>query len=219
MISEKVRTIIDKLWLAEPWWTIMVRDENTKTIRLWWREYDSELDTSTPDTTNQGLIYDYIRSQSEGKAVWPSRTDHFADYAVEAYVDGERRLLYSKFNDADIWISGYTDDGPQLSYVVLPWKAQEAKDYLAKWAALQVPYRANANVRVFARWADGPHLFDNAQWEELEGLAPNPSYPAQGRVVIGRPSRWVQLKLQSHTSGFELYPPLNYLASPTKREP
>src|SRR5690242_13089037 len=71
-VSQKVAPIFNNVWLDEPWWTLSVKDEKTKTIRIWFRERFDE-DESDPTGTTNGIVFDYVRAQDSGAAVWPSR--------------------------------------------------------------------------------------------------------------------------------------------------
>jgi hypothetical protein len=216
-VSEKIAPILNDIWLEEPWWTIGVRDERTKTIRFWFREKHSGDDN--PTTTTSGIVFDYVRAQELGESVWASRMTQRADFAVEAYVNGVRETLYCRFDGQDIYRMHILEGGALESYLVFPWLSLASRDKLVKWSGVTVPYAASAIVRVFIRYANNPGEFEQAKYEEVDSLPPSPNLSVQGRVNFGKTARWAQIKLQSQMYGFEIFPPVDFVATPTSRVP
>jgi hypothetical protein len=216
-VSEKIAPILKDIWLEEPWWTIGVRDDRTKTIRFWFREKPSGEDN--PTVVSQGVIFDYVRAQEIGEAVWVSTMTQMADFAVEAYVDGLRETLYCRFDGQDIWRMHVQEGGQLESSITFPWMAVGGKDRLAKWLGLTVPYASTSIIRTFIRYANNPGEFETAAFVEVDSLPPSPNLSVQGRVNFGRTSRWAQVKLQSQMYGFEVFPPVEFVQAPTSRTP
>lgn len=216
-VSEKIAPIMKDIWLEEPWWTLGVRDERTKTIRFWFREKPSG--SSSPTSTTTGVIFDYVRAQELGESVWTSTMTQLADFAVEAYVNGVRETLYNRFNSPDIFRMHVTEGGSLESSITFPWMSMATRDKVVKWQGVTVPYASTAIVRVFIRYANNPGEFESAQYEEVDSLPPSPNLSVQGRVNFGKTARWAQIKLQSQMYGFEIYPPVDFVAVPTVRVP
>jgi hypothetical protein len=214
-VADKIAPIIEDIWLEEPWWTVGIRDERTRTIRFWFRE--KPLGADDPTVTTRGVIFDYARSQELGESVWVSQMDQMADHAVEAFVSGKREVLYARFTQAGIFRLGSEEGGPLLSSVTLPWTAIQSRDKVTKWVGMVVPYGSMGDVRVFTRYASNPAEFATAQFAEVDSLAANPTITDQGRVYIGDATRWVQVKLQSQQFGMEIYPPIELISLPTER--
>lgn len=210
-VSQKIAPLLNDVWLEEPWWTIGVRDEKTKSIRFWFREVDGD---DTPVMTTNGIVFDYVRAQDSGAAVWPSRMSQLADYATEAYVDGVREVLYSKFNSQQCWRMHVDEGGTLESSVTLPWLATQSRDKTTRWTGINVPYAATADVRVFARFANNPGEFLDAGFEELQSLGQNPDIRDPAHIPFGRSSKYCQIKFQAQEFGFELYPPITLVAAP-----
>ncbi len=207
-VSQKIAPILQNIWLEEPWWTIGVRDEKTKTIRFWFRETDST------DATSEGVVFDYVRAQDTGGAVWPSRMTQMADYATEAYVDGVREVLYCMFNSPQVWRMHVDEGGTLESFVQLPWLATQSRDKTTRWTGINVPYAATADVRVFVRFANNPGEFALAQFEEVQTLGENPDIRDPAHVPFGKSAKYCQVKFQAQEYGFEIYPPLTLVAAP-----
>ena len=210
-VSQKIQPLLRDIWLEEPWWTVGVRDELTKTIRFWFRE---RLDEDDPAVTSNGLVFDYVRAQDSGAAVWPSRMSQLADYATEAYVDGVREVLYCKFNSQQVWRMHVQEGGTLESSITLPWLGTQGRDKLTRWTGINVPYAATADVRVFARYANNPGEFLDAEFEELQQLGQNPDIRDPAHVPFGRSAKYIQVKFQAQEYGFEIYPPLTLVAAP-----
>lgn len=216
-VSEKIAPILKDIWLEEPWWTIGVRDERTKTIRFWFRERPRG--ATAPKTTTSGVVFDYVRAQELGEAVWASRLTQLADFAVEAYVNGQRETLYCRFGGDDIYRMHVTEGGTLESSITFPWLSLAGRDKLVKWVGVTVPYAATAIVRCFIRYANNPGEFETAKYEEIDSLPPSPNLSVQGRVNFGKTARWAQIKMQCQTYGFEIFPPVDFVAVPTVRMP
>jgi hypothetical protein len=212
-VSQKIQPLLQDIWLEEPWWTIGVRDELTKTIRFWFRERFDVADDDPTATTN-GIVFDYVRAQDSGAAVWPSRMTQLVDYATEAYVDGVREVLYCRFSSQQVWRLHVQEGGTLESSVTLPWLGTQGRDKLTRWTGINVPYAATADVRVFARYANNPGEFANAEFEELQHLGQNPDIRDPAHVPFGRSAKYIQIKFQAQEYGFELYPPLTLIAAP-----
>jgi len=215
--SEKIAPLLNDIWLNVPWWTIGVRDEKTRTVRFWFRTLDPESDDADPTATTTGVVFDYVRAQAAGSSVWPSRMNQLADFSVEGYIDGIRETLYCRFAGADIYHMGADAGGNVESSVTLPWVEIQDKDKtaLGRWIGLSVPYRATSTLRVFIRYANHPHDFTDSEFEEVESLKANPSITDSARVFFGRTSRWAQVRFQTQDYGFELYPTLSLISSPS----
>jgi len=212
-ISQKIAPILKDIWLDEPWWTVAAKDEVTKTIRYWFRELPEE-EVDTPAMTTNGVVFDYVRAQDIGGAVWPSRMTQLADYAVEAYVNGRREVLYCRFDQPDVWRLGAQAGGALQSSVSFPWMGTQTRDKLTRWTGINVAYSSRTPVRVFGRYANHPEDFDTADFEELQSL---PAYPEIGdttHIPFGQSSKYVQIKLQAQEYGFEVFPPLSMVAAP-----
>jgi hypothetical protein len=214
--AEKIRPLLKDLWLDEPDWTVAVFDEKTQTIRFWWREKPAG--AANPTKTTTGIILDYVRAQELGEGVWTARMTQLADWAIPAYVSGQREVLYSRFDSPQIFRLGVSESGPIESFVTLPWLSREAKDKLVKWAGLVVPYSSTGPVTAEIRYANNPHEFDTATFESV-GVLPASADVDQARVPFGRPARWAQVRLRSLTYKLEIYPPVAFYAYPTAREP
>jgi hypothetical protein len=212
-VSQKIQPLLQDIWLEEPWWTIGVRDELTKTVRFWFRERMS-VDDDDPTATSNGIVFDYVRAQDSGAAVWPSRMTQLVDYATEAYVDGVREVLYCRFASQQVWRMHVQEGGTLESSVTLPWLGTQGRDKLTRWTGINVPYAATADVRVFARYANNPGEFASAEFEELQNLGQNPDIRDPAHVPFGRSAKYVQIKFQAQEYGFEIYPPLTLIAAP-----
>ncbi len=211
--SPKITHLLADLWLPEPWWTTGVFDEMTQTIRFWFRVQDV-------GNTERGLALDYVRAQELGEGVWPCRTTQMADMAIPAIVNGNREVLYVRFTGQDVFRLGTRDSDTLDCNVTLPWMAREGKDRLAKWLGVIVPYAATAGVEVSIRYASHPDQFDSAAFDLIQTLPASPGMAEQGRVLFGKPSRWAQIQLVTHTAkGMEIFPPVEIIAVPTKRVP
>ncbi len=217
-VSQKIAPIVKDIWLEEPWWTISAKDEVTKTIRIWFREL-KDTDTTNPTMTTNGVVFDYVRAQDSGGAVWPSRMTQLADYAVEAFVNGHREVLYCNFNAQDVFRMGVTAGGTLQSSVTLPWMGTQTRDKLTRWTGINVAYSSTTPVRVFGRFANHPEEFDSAEFVELQTLHAYPDIADPAHIPFGQSSKYCQIKLQSQESGFELFPPLTMVAAPrTQKE-
>jgi len=217
-VSEKVAPLLRDIWLEEPQWTVGIRDESTKTVRFWFREVDE----SDPTQTTNGIVFDYVRAQDIGDAVWPSRMGQLADYATEAYVDGVRETLYSVNDAADIWRMGAATSGAWLgtdttAYIDLPWIGTQARDKVTKWIGISVPYKSTVAIQVHVRYANHPHAFDSASFEQRDSLAASPTIATLSNIIFGGTTKWVQVRLQAATYGFEIFPPISLIAAPTTR--
>lgn len=207
-VSQKIAPILKDIWLEQPWWTIGVRDEKTKTIRFWFRETDSQ------SATSEGVVFDYVRAQDSGGAVWPSRMSQMADYATEAYVDGVREVLYCMFASQQVWRMHVDEGGTLESQITLPWLATQSRDKTTRWTGINVPYAATADVRVFVRYANNPGEFQDAAFEEVQSLGENPDIRDPAHVPFGKSAKYIQVKFQAQEYGFEIYPPLTLIAAP-----
>lgn len=217
-VSQKIAPIVRNIWLDEPWWTMSAKDEVTKTIRIWFRE-KTETDTTDPTMTTNGIVFDYVRAQDSGGAVWPSRMTQLADYAVEAYVNGKREVLYCNFNAPDVWRMGVTAGGTLQSLVDLPWMGTQTRDKLTRWTGISVAYSSTTPVRVFGRYANHPEDFDTAEFQELQTLNAYPIISDPTHIPFGQSAKYCQIRLQAQESGFELFPPLTMVAAPrTQKE-
>lgn len=212
-VSQKIAPILKDIWLEEPWWTVSAKDEQTKTIRIWFREL-AENETVTPTATANGVVFDYVRSQDTGGAVWPSRMTQLADYAVEAYVNGRREVLYCKFNSPQIWRMGVTAGGSLEYSVNFPWMGTQTRDKLTRWIGINVAYSSTTPVRVFARYANHPQEFDTAAFEEQQSLLDSPTISDPAHIPFGQSAKYVQIRLQSQDYGFECFPPLAMVPAP-----
>lgn len=211
-VSGKIIDVIADLDLVEPWWTMAVLDEQTKTIRFWFRE------TSQVRTT-AGVIFDYSRGQEEGTPVWSGEMSQMADFAAPAYVSGIRRTLYCRNNASGIQIMHQTASGTLASEIRLPWMARGARDMIAKWQGVTLQYSATAPVTVQIRHANNPHEFSSAAWTTVGTLVANPTITEQARIPFGSPSRWAQIRLTTASYGMRLYPPVIPYAHETQRPP
>ncbi len=217
-VSQKIAPIVKDIWLDEPWWTISAKDEVTKTIRIWFRE-KHDTDTTDPSMTTNGVVFDYVRAQDSGGAVWPSRMTQLADFAVEAYVNGRREVLYCNFNSPQVWRMGVTAGGTLQSSVSLPWMGTQTRDKLTRWTGINVAYSSTTPVRVFGRYANHPEDFDTAEFQELQTLNAYPIISDPTHIPFGQSAKYCQIKLQAQESGFELFPPLTMVAAPrTQKE-
>ena len=216
-VAEKIAPILNDIWLEEPWWTVGVRDERTRSIRFWFRERPVE--AAVPTKTSRGVVFDYVRAQELGEACWVSEMSQLADHAVEAYIGGRRETLYSRNTEDGVFRMHSEDGGPLISFLTLPWTALQSRDKVSRWVGMVVPYQSKGDIRVFVRYASNPAEFDDAQFEETDSLISNPTFKDQGRVFIGRPSRWVQVKLQSQEFGMEIFPPIELTSMPTEIQP
>jgi hypothetical protein len=77
-----------------------------------------------------------------------------------------------------------------------------------------VAYSSTTPVRVFGRFANHPEDFDGAEFIELQTLHAYPDITDPSHIPFGQSSKYVQIKLQSQESGFELFPPLTMVAAP-----
>jgi hypothetical protein len=220
--SGKIANLLSDLWLIEPWWTQGVFDEKTQTIRFWFRQKPG-----SPSKVNTGVIEDFVRSQELGEGVWTSTMTQVADFAVPAIINGEREVIYVRFDGKDVIRMGVGSQNPAnpfdgvQSSVQLPWMAREGKDKLTKWLGLIVPYATfgheDNELTVSIRYAQHPHQFDSATYEDIMDLPVDAPAASQARVLFGRVSRWAQVKFSG--SGFEVFPPVEIIALPTKRVP
>lgn len=211
-VSQKIAPILNNIWLEEPWWTVTVRDEKTKTIRFWFREKASATDDD-PAVTSNGLVFDYVRAQDSGAAVWPSRMTQRADFAGEAYVNGIRESLYCRFDGQQIYRMHVDAGGTLQTSVTLPWLGTQGRDHLTRWVGVNVPYSSTTDIRVFIKYANHPGEFDTAEFEEVSTLPENPDMTTPAHVLWGRSAKFVQVKFQAQDYGFEIYPPLTLVAA------
>lgn len=210
LMSPKIQYLVDSIDLADPSWTTAVVDEHTKTIRVSWRT------KSNTTMTTQGIIYDYVRAQQLSEPVFPSKFSQLFDYAVEAIVNGDRRTLYARQGDPQIYIlhnERNTHGGTWTS----KWMSREHADKLTKWLGVSVPYLAEQDITVEIRYADVPKTFDTAPFEDGNPLPANADIDAIGRVNFGAPSKWAQIRLSS-PGYFEVYPPLTMQGLKTERK-
>ena len=217
-VAEKIAPIIKDIWLEEPWWTVGVRDEKTRSIRFWFRE-KLITDSSNPTLNERGVIFDYVRSQELGEATWVSQMSQMADHAVEAYIDGRRETLYSRNTDDGVYRLHADEGGSLISYLTLPWTALQTRDKVTRWVGMVVPYLSKGDVRVFIRYASNPGEFDIATFEEVGVLPAAPTIADQGRIYLGTSARWAQVRLQSQEYGMEIFPPIELQSMPTERQP
>lgn len=212
LISGKIIDVIGSLDLVEPWWTIAVIDEQTKTIRFWFRETNGV-------RVSRGVIFDYSRAQEEGEPIWVGEMTQLADYATAAYVDGVRRTLTCRNNVAGINVLHQATSGTLAYEIRLPWMARGMRDFIAKWQGVTLQYSATAAVTVQVRYATNPHEFAGASWETVATLPANPTIAEQARVPFGRASRWAQMRLTTSSYGMRLYPPVIPYGHETQRPP
>ena len=212
-VSQKIAPLLRDIWLEEPWWTMGIRDENTKTIRFWFRE-SFDTDVADPALTTNGIVFDYVRSQDTGGAVWPAKMTQLADFASEAYVDGARETLYCRFNSPQIWRMHVDAGGTLEGSLTLPWLGVQTRDKTIRWIGMHVPYAATTPVRVFVRYANHPNGFSTAPFEEIAQLDEDPEDGTPAHIYFGRSSKYVQVKFQSQDYGFEIFPPLTLIESP-----
>jgi hypothetical protein len=215
-ISQKIAPLLKNIWLEEPWWTAGIRDEKTRTIRFWFRELH-DTDTANPSTTTSGVVFDYVRAQDSGDAVWSSRMDQLADYVAEAYIDGVRETLYTKYTSPKLYLMGANPGGVIESSVTMPWLMVETGEAQGRWIGCSVPYASTAEVRVFARYANHPGQFESAPFEEIQVLPSNPDQTVPGQVQFGKTARYIQIKFQAQTYGFELFPPITLREAATTK--
>jgi hypothetical protein len=214
--AEKIRPLLQNLWLAEPEWSVGVFDELTQTLRFWWREKTGPDD---PPTTTTGIVLDYVRAQELGEGVWPSRMTQLADWAVPIVIGGRREILYGRFNSPQLYRLGAQESGGLESWVVLPWISREDKDKLVKWQGMVIPYASTTEVSVEIRYANHPQEFEHAEFEVAHVLPPAPGAGEQARVLFGRTSRWAQVRLRAQAYQMEIFPPIELYAYPTSRQP
>ena len=212
LISGRIVDVISSLDLVEPWWTIAAVDEQTKTLRFWFRE------TGQVRTT-RGVIFDYSRSQEEGSPVWVGEVTQLADCAAPAYVSGVRRTIYCRNNASGIQILHQATSGTLACEVRLSWMSRGMRDFIAKWQGVTVAYSATAAVVVQVRYANNPHEFAGASWETVATLPANPTITEQARVPFGRASRWAQIRFTTASYGMRLYPPVIPYGHETQRPP
>lgn len=210
-ISPKIAPFVAAMDVDDPTWTVGVADEPTKTIRLCWRENTGGTRTSA------GMVYDTTRSQASGEPVYPSTMTQVFDYATPAYVNGVRETLYVRHNSAQVWRMGATT-GTLTSSVTLPWMSRgETKDRLTKWMGVLVPYSATAAVSVYVRYAQHPQQFDSASFELRQTLDSGPTAEDVARAMFGGTSKWCQVKFEATSTGFEIFPPVTMVETPTTR--
>jgi hypothetical protein len=206
--SPKIAHIFDTLNLSEPWWTTGVFDEKTQTIRFWFR------DNSVIALTTKGIVLDYVRAQELGEGVWPSTMTQMADMAIPAIVNGNREVIYVRFDEQGVYRLGTQESGALTCNVELPWMSREGKDRLI------VPYGADQPVKVYARYASHPESFNDAVYSLIQTLPASPAMAEQARVLFGSTSRWIQIKFETATAkGMEIFSPIMVTAIPTKRMP
>jgi hypothetical protein len=212
--SPKIAHLFNDLDLTEPWWTTGVFDEKTQTIRFWFRNNEAIEHTTT------GIVFDYVRAQELGEGVWTSTMSQVADMAIPAIVDGNREVVYVRFDGQEVFRLGTQDSGTLTCNVELPWMSREGKDRLVKWLGLIVPYGAAQPVKVYARYASHPEAFSSAVYSLIQTLPASPAMAEQARVLFGTTSRWIQIKFETATAaGMEIFTPIEIIAIPTKRMP
>jgi hypothetical protein len=218
--SAKITPLLANMATDDPSWTMGIVDDQTKSVRYWFRE-----GTSATRATN-GVIYDYVRAQERGEPVWPSTMSQIADYATEAYVNGNRVVLYSRLNSPQIFVLGGGTSGSLTSWLTLPWMSRTGRDKLAKAIGLTVPISTNVPVSVQVRYAQHPGEFDLANWTTVDTIQPNnASIPVAGqqtyaaRVNLGSTSRWFQVRFLATQYGFEIFPPVEIVALETLKQP
>lgn len=211
--SGKIATYLTNMAMDDASWTIAISDEKTKTMRFWFRE------GLAATNTTQGFVFDFVLAQERGEPVWPARMTQMADWAVLAYVNGAREVLYSKIGDPQIYRMGAGTTEALDCRFRLPWLARNGRDRLTKWIGLIVPYGATVNVDVYVRYAQNPGEFDAATFAKVTTLAPTTGAVLDGRVLFGKTSRWVQVEFRSAAAGMEIFPPVELIPVDTKRSP
>lgn len=207
-IGAKIQPFIANMATDDPSWTMTVLDEATKTIRSWFRTGQNATNTST------GIIFDYVLAQETGDAVWSSRMTQLADWAVPAYINGSRVVLYTRYNDQQIYVLGSTGTGTLQSSITLPWLARQDDTKVAKWLGVILAYASKVAVDVYIRYANNPGEFEAASFVKRGTLQAGPPINEQARVLFGGTTRWAQLKFQSETlasGGFEIFPPVHLI--------
>jgi hypothetical protein len=143
--------------------------------------------------------------------------DQLADFVAEAYIDGVRETLYSKYTSPKLYLLGADAGGVIESSVTMPWLMVESGEAQGRWIGCSVPYASTSEVRVFARYANHPGQFESAPFEEIQVLPSNPDQTVPGQVQFGKTARYIQIKFQSQTFGFELFPPITLREAATTK--
>lgn len=168
-----------------------------------------------------GLIYDYTLD------AWVSKyTGLEMGYLTRAIVNGNREILACNQQNGFIYRLdvGTTFDGTEItSNVTLPWIQAKTEDGIAnvvRWINGQF-YLKNAfgtgNVMVYAAFADDPTEFDGATFTSFGTINTSSMDSDKGFITFGRTSRWMQVKFESTSGGFELQVPVIIGFNPTPR--
>lgn len=195
-----------------PQWAMAVVDEKSKTVRICYRAGATD-----PGTNNAGIIFDYVRSQDQSEPVFPGRFTQVFDFAIPAYVNGIRETIYVKKGSNQIFRVQVQNSGTLQAYVTLPWDSLEHKMFTDQWTGVSIPYASTVPIDVYVRYASNPGEFDAATFTKEDTLPANPDQATIARVLLGGATKYAQVKLQSESVGFEIFPPVTVLAMPLKR--
>lgn len=232
--SAKIAPLLANVDLINSQWTVGVADERTKTVRFWFRTAGntSGATGATPAFNTLGIVFDPVRAQERGEPVWPSTMTQMADFAVTAYVNGSREVLYCQFNGPNIVRLGSNATSAPLnpgglltSYVTLPWMARVGRDRVTKWIGLTLPLANTVPVQVQIRYASNPGEFDNAVFKTVDVIPPVNAVPGpntltqEARVNFGGSTRWAQVRFLATAIGFEIFPPVELVGLVTERSP
>lgn len=196
---------------APQWWMSVV-DEKTKTVRICYRAGSTD-----PGHNTNGIVFDYVRAQAEGESVFPSRFTQVFDFAVPAYVNGNRETLYVKSGSNQIHRLHQQASGTLQSFVTLSWTSLDSQAFTDHWVGASFPYASSVPVDVYVRYANNPGEFDSATFEFLDTLPAHPDMAEEARVILGGNTQWMQLKVQAAQVGFELYPPVQVFGFEAER--
>lgn len=184
---------------------VTIRHDRTHTVRWGLRE-------NAATENDLGLIYDYNLD------AWASRyTGLSMGYLTRAIVNGNREILGCSQQNGFIYRLdvGTTFDGTAItSSVTLPWiqaPNQEGQANVVRWINGQF-YLKNAfgtgSVTADAAFADDPTEFNAASFTTFGTINTSSMDSDKGFVYFGRTARWIQIRLQSTSGGFEVQLPI-----------
>lgn len=214
LVSTNISSLLTNLDGTNLQKNVTIRHDRTHTVRWGLRE-------NSTSQNSLGLIYDYTLD------AWASRYNGLSmGYLTRAIVNGNREILACSQQDGYIYRLdvGTTFSGTAItSSVTLPWLQSKNEDGTAnvvRWINGQF-YLKNAfgtgSATVYAAFADDPTEFDGASFTSFGSINTSSMDADKGFITFGRTSRWIQIKLECTSGGFECQVPVIIGFNPTPR--
>ena len=200
LVSQNISSLLSTIDSAAVQNTVAIRSDRTRTTRWSLRNTGSS-------TNNLGLIYDYQLD------AWASQYSPRVDYYSRAAISGVRELLCTQGGTAILRVDvGTTFDGTAIvSYVILPWMQAPSdtgrQSNVVQWTRITSYLKGTATVNIDARFADEPHEFSSASYTTYDSITATPDVD-KGTTLVGRTSRWIQVRLRATALSFEVIMPL-----------